>query len=126
LEMGVGWAERGESLAERGAGHCFAKPCKRVKLEYQSARGDWVWCNYPSTMANVARALRSVERSISNSQLTFDYSEDAPTNPRGIPRAIFIDRVEDYITDRSEVESTINSFKEMISYDMTPRGVSKD
>jgi hypothetical protein len=44
------------------------------------------------------------------------YSEDAPTNPRGIPRAIFIDRVEDYITDRSEVESTINSFKEMISY----------
>jgi hypothetical protein len=77
-------------------------------------------------MANVARALRSVERSISNSQLTSGYSEDAPTNPRGIPRAIFIDRVEDYITDRSEVESTINSFKEMISYDMTPRGVSKD
>jgi hypothetical protein len=54
-----------------------------------------------------------------SSQLISDYSEDAPTNPRGIPRAIFIDRVEDYITDRSEVESTINSFKEMISYDKT-------
>jgi hypothetical protein len=24
--------------------------------------------------------------------------------------------VEDYVTDRSEVETTINSFKEMISY----------
>ncbi|KAF2018413.1 Prefoldin, subunit 3 [Aaosphaeria arxii CBS 175.79] len=42
-------------------------------------------------------------------------SKDAPTNPRGIPVAPFVDRVEDYVTDRSEVESTINSFKEMIS-----------
>jgi hypothetical protein len=70
-------------------------------------------------MANIARALRSVEIGDLSSQLISDYSEDAPTNPRGIPRAIFIDRVEDYITDRSEVESTINSFKEMISYDKT-------
>ncbi|KAF2204097.1 prefoldin subunit [Delitschia confertaspora ATCC 74209] len=42
-------------------------------------------------------------------------SKDAPTNPRGIPYAPFVDRVEDYVTDRCEVESTINSFKEMIS-----------
>jgi len=42
-------------------------------------------------------------------------SKDAPTNPRGIPVAPFVDRVEDYVNDRSEVESTINSFKEMIS-----------
>ncbi|ORY09723.1 Prefoldin subunit-domain-containing protein [Clohesyomyces aquaticus] len=42
-------------------------------------------------------------------------SNDAPTNPRGIPKAPFVDRVEDYVTDRTEVESTINSFKEMIS-----------
>ncbi|KAF2266222.1 Prefoldin, subunit 3 [Lojkania enalia] len=42
-------------------------------------------------------------------------SKDAPTNPRGIPVAPFVDRVEDYVTDRSEVESTIASFKEMIS-----------
>ncbi|KAF2868890.1 Prefoldin subunit-domain-containing protein [Massariosphaeria phaeospora] len=41
--------------------------------------------------------------------------KDAPTNPRGIPVAPFVDRVEDYVTDRSEVEGTINSFKEMIS-----------
>lgn len=41
--------------------------------------------------------------------------KDAPTNPRGIPVAPFVDRVEDYVTDRSEVETTINSFKEMIS-----------
>lgn len=44
-------------------------------------------------------------------------SRQAETNPRGIPRAPFVDRVEDYVTDRSEVESTINSFKEMISYE---------
>ncbi|KAF2177411.1 Prefoldin, subunit 3 [Zopfia rhizophila CBS 207.26] len=42
-------------------------------------------------------------------------SKDAPTNPRGIPYAPFVDKVEDYVTDRSEVENTINSFKEMIS-----------
>ncbi|KAL1595549.1 peptide chain release factor 1 [Nothophoma quercina] len=42
-------------------------------------------------------------------------AQQAETNPRGIPRAPFVDRVEDYVTDRSEVESTINSFKEMIS-----------
>ncbi|KAF2241984.1 Prefoldin, subunit 3, partial [Trematosphaeria pertusa] len=41
--------------------------------------------------------------------------KDAPTNPRGIPFAPFVDRVEDYVTDRSEVENTMNSFKEMIS-----------
>ncbi|OAL46127.1 Prefoldin, subunit 3 [Pyrenochaeta sp. DS3sAY3a] len=42
-------------------------------------------------------------------------TQDGASNPRGIPKAIFIDRVEDYVTDRSEVESTINRFKEMIS-----------
>ncbi|KAH6872994.1 prefoldin subunit 3 [Alternaria rosae] len=38
-----------------------------------------------------------------------------PANPRGIPVAPFIDRVEDYVTDRADVEKTINNFKEMIS-----------
>ncbi|KAF9700863.1 hypothetical protein EKO04_000706 [Ascochyta lentis] len=42
-------------------------------------------------------------------------AQEAETNPRGIPKAPFVDRVEDYVTDRSEVETTINSFKEMIS-----------
>ncbi|KAL6707415.1 peptide chain release factor 1 [Coniothyrium glycines] len=42
-------------------------------------------------------------------------SDEGSTNPRGIPRAPFVDRVEDYVTDRSEVEGTINNFKEMIS-----------
>ncbi|KAG9204641.1 peptide chain release factor 1 [Epicoccum nigrum] len=42
-------------------------------------------------------------------------AQEAETNPRGIPKAPFVDRVEDYVTDRAEVESTINSFKEMIS-----------
>lgn len=42
-------------------------------------------------------------------------SDEGSANPRGIPKAPFVDRVEDYVTDRSEVEGTINNFKEMIS-----------
>ncbi|CAK4034879.1 prefoldin subunit [Lecanosticta acicola] len=41
--------------------------------------------------------------------------KDAPTNPRGIPFAPFVDRVEDYVTSRSDVEGCIKSFQEMIS-----------
>ncbi|KAF2500155.1 Prefoldin, subunit 3 [Lophium mytilinum] len=42
-------------------------------------------------------------------------SKDAPTNPRGIPFAPFVDKVEDYVASREEVESTLKSFQEMIS-----------
>ncbi|KAI9723714.1 MAG: peptide chain release factor 1 [Candelaria pacifica] len=38
-----------------------------------------------------------------------------PTNPRGIPRAPFVDKVEDYVSSRKEVEATLKSFQEMIS-----------
>ncbi|KAI9373289.1 Prefoldin subunit-domain-containing protein [Aspergillus egyptiacus] len=37
------------------------------------------------------------------------------TNPRGIPVAPFVDNVADYVSSRSEVESTMRSFQEMIS-----------
>ena len=43
-------------------------------------------------------------------------SKDAPTNPRGIPYAPFVDNVEDYVTNRTEVEGTLKTFQEMISY----------
>ncbi|RDA82699.1 hypothetical protein CP532_3930 [Ophiocordyceps camponoti-leonardi (nom. inval.)] len=39
----------------------------------------------------------------------------APTNPRGIPYAPFVDRVEDYVATRQDVEGTLQSFQEMIS-----------
>ncbi|KAH0543975.1 peptide chain release factor 1 [Glutinoglossum americanum] len=39
----------------------------------------------------------------------------ASTNPRGIPYAPFVDRVEDYVSSREEVEPTLKSFQEMIS-----------
>jgi len=42
-------------------------------------------------------------------------SKDAPTNPRGIPFAPFVNKVEDYVSSRAEVESTLKSFQEMIS-----------
>ncbi|KAJ9647294.1 peptide chain release factor 1 [Coniosporium tulheliwenetii] len=41
--------------------------------------------------------------------------KDAPTNPRGIPYAPFVDKVEDYVSTRAEVEGTLKSFQEMIS-----------
>lgn len=42
-------------------------------------------------------------------------SKDAPTNPRGIPYAPFVDKVEDYVTSRADVEPTMNKFQEMIA-----------
>ncbi|KAF4589258.1 prefoldin subunit 3 [Ophiocordyceps camponoti-floridani] len=39
----------------------------------------------------------------------------APTNPRGIPYAPFVDQVEDYVATRQDVEPTLQSFQEMIS-----------
>ncbi len=44
------------------------------------------------------------------------YSKDAQTNPRGIPYAPFVDKVEDYVASRAEVDGTMKSFQEMISY----------
>lgn len=40
----------------------------------------------------------------------------AATNPRGIPYAPFVDKVEDYVTTRADVEATLKSFQEMIAY----------
>ena len=47
--------------------------------------------------------------------LTLWSSKDAPTNPRGIPYAPFVDKVEDYVASRAEVEATLKNFQEMIS-----------
>ncbi|ORY67208.1 Prefoldin subunit-domain-containing protein [Pseudomassariella vexata] len=41
--------------------------------------------------------------------------EAGATNPRGIPYAPFVDKVEDYVSSREEVEQTLRSFQEMIS-----------
>jgi hypothetical protein len=40
---------------------------------------------------------------------------DRGTNPRGIPYALFLENVEDYVTTREDVEPTLRSFQEMIS-----------
>ncbi|KAH8880373.1 Prefoldin, subunit 3 [Thozetella sp. PMI_491] len=37
------------------------------------------------------------------------------SNPRGIPYAPFVDKVEDYVSSRAEVEPTLRSFQEMIA-----------
>ncbi|KAL1899181.1 peptide chain release factor 1 [Sporothrix stenoceras] len=41
--------------------------------------------------------------------------KDVVTNPRGIPQAPFVDKVEDYVTSREDVEPTLRRFQEMIS-----------
>jgi hypothetical protein len=46
----------------------------------------------------------------------FSRKDAASTNPRGIPYAPFVDKVEDYVTSRADVETTLKSFQEMISY----------
>ncbi|EEY17516.1 prefoldin subunit 3 [Verticillium alfalfae VaMs.102] len=38
-----------------------------------------------------------------------------PSNPRGIPTAPFVDKVEDYVSTRADVEPTLRNFQEMIS-----------
>ncbi|KAF2481804.1 Prefoldin subunit-domain-containing protein [Neohortaea acidophila] len=52
---------------------------------------------------------------MATSQQTSVSSKDAPTNPRGIPYAPFVDRVEDYVASRAEVEGALKNFQEMIS-----------
>jgi len=51
-------------------------------------------------------------------------SKDAPTNPRGIPYAPFVDKVEDYVSSRAEVDGTMKSFQEMIS-SVPPRPIAR-
>ncbi|OAA62927.1 Prefoldin, subunit 3 [Cordyceps fumosorosea ARSEF 2679] len=41
--------------------------------------------------------------------------DETSTNPRGIPTAPFVDKVEDYVSSRDEVEGTLQSFQELIS-----------
>ncbi|KAA8566510.1 hypothetical protein EYC84_009069 [Monilinia fructicola] len=49
-------------------------------------------------------------------KLTCEAGKDAArTNERGIPYAPFVDRVEDYVTSRADVEPTLKRFQEMIS-----------
>jgi len=47
--------------------------------------------------------------------LTEDRMSDRGTNPRGIPYALFLENVEDYLTTREDVEPTLRNFQEMIS-----------
>ncbi|PHH87939.1 hypothetical protein CDD83_8216 [Cordyceps sp. RAO-2017] len=41
--------------------------------------------------------------------------DGTPSNPRGIPYAPFVDKVEDYVAARQDVEPSLRSFQEMIS-----------
>ncbi|KAK3704503.1 peptide chain release factor 1 [Vermiconidia calcicola] len=42
--------------------------------------------------------------------------KDAPTNPRGIPFAPFVENVQEYVSTRADVEGVLKNFQEMISY----------
>lgn len=85
-------------------------------LEFLSGR------NFLPTTSADGRVQRRIEVSLvepdfySKSTSKLANSKDAATNPRGIPYAPFIDKVEDYVTSRAEVEGTLKSFQEMISF----------
>ncbi|KAL7910899.1 Prefoldin subunit domain-containing protein [Trichoderma velutinum] len=51
----------------------------------------------------------------SEKQAVVSGQDDTPTNPRGIPYAPFVDKVEDYVSTRDDVEPTLRKFQEMIS-----------
>lgn len=55
-------------------------------------------------------------RSLRKQSLT-QSSKNVASNPRGIPHAPFVDKVEDYVSSRAEVDGTMKSFQEMISCD---------
>ena len=69
-----------------------------------SCRGNWT--HSPSPFGPLYRHQRLIVS-----------SKDGSTNPRGIPYAPFVDKVEDYVSSRGEVDGTMKSFQEMISYD---------
>ncbi|KAB5518680.1 prefoldin subunit [Coniochaeta sp. 2T2.1] len=48
-------------------------------------------------------------------EATASGKDATPTNPRGIPYAPFVDKVEDYVSSRGDVEPTLRSFQEMIA-----------
>ncbi|KAL6890623.1 Prefoldin, subunit 3 [Trichoderma evansii] len=61
------------------------------------------------------RDARAEKMASSEKQPVVSGKDDAPTNPRGIPYAPFVDKVEDYVSTRDDVEPTLRSFQEMIS-----------
>lgn len=71
--------------------------------------------------ATVAGYVLSGTHSARIGELTDRSGKDEQgTNPRGIPYAPFVDRVEDYVATRADVEPTLRSFQEMISL-VSPR-----
>lgn len=60
--------------------------------------------------------VEGIGKIVQETDRTGSCSKDAPTNPRGIPFAPFVDNVEDYVSTRADVEGTLKSFQEMISY----------
>lgn len=71
------------------------------------------WLRLPKRLGEKPNGRRSLPPS---SRTYSARSQDAPTNPRGIPYAPFVDKVDDYVSSRAEVEGTLRNFQEMISY----------
>lgn len=63
-----------------------------------------------------ARDNGTLTRSFVLIECSLEHHRDAtPSNPRGIPYAPFVDKVEDYVTSRADVEPTLRRFQEMIA-----------
>ncbi|TGO25228.1 hypothetical protein BPAE_0085g00490 [Botrytis paeoniae] len=78
-------------------------------------RGVWgaYWSLWEEFTTIRREEVLKIRRKLANSQ---PFRKDAArTNERGIPYAPFVDRVEDYVTTRADVEPTLKRFQEMIS-----------
>ncbi|TGO47050.1 hypothetical protein BCON_0296g00090 [Botryotinia convoluta] len=79
---------------------------RRGILELAEARGEDFASVCREEVLKIRRKLANIQR----------FRKDAArTNERGIPYAPFVDRVEDYVTTRADVEPTLKRFQEMIS-----------
>jgi hypothetical protein len=66
---------------------------------------------FPMAVSNPSEATYPPRLLLINMLIPCSY-----TNPRGIPRAPFVDKVEDFLTSPDDVSSTLRKFDEMLSY----------
>lgn len=63
----------------------------------------------------MAGAMSRSDMMLGQQSQTENRPKEAATNVRGIPYAPFVDKVEDYVSSRADVDKTMKSFQEMIS-----------
>lgn len=105
---------RPTSLAAHKSDHCPSLRQTQHKPSVWQTKGKQLLrgkqANSPRQNSEYFSACRPLTR-----RACAGRSKETPTNPRGIPYAPFVDRVEDYVTSRADTEPTLRKFQEMIA-----------